>query len=56
MFRKKRGQKTGKSYETVENTMIEVFEKANKSSDFSTISPLEKNESLCISFYKTLID
>lgn len=56
MFRKKRGQKTGKSYETVENTMIEVFEKADKSSDFSTISPLEKNESLCISFYKTLID
>jgi hypothetical protein len=56
MFGKKRGQKTGRSYETVENTIREVFEKANKSSDFSTISPLEKNNSLCISFYKTLID
>ncbi|WP_102348776.1 spore germination protein [Bacillus sp. Marseille-P3661] len=57
MFRKKRvQQQSNRSYETVEKTLSEVFEKANKSSDFSTISPLESPDSLLISFYKTLID
>ncbi|PWW32381.1 GerA spore germination protein [Cytobacillus oceanisediminis] len=57
MFRKKRvRQQPKRKYETVEKTISEVFEKANKSSDFSTISLLEKNNSLRISFYKTLID
>ncbi|HZG70850.1 MAG TPA: spore germination protein, partial [Chondromyces sp.] len=57
MFRKWRARRQPqKSYETVEETISEVFEKAKKSSDFTTISPLEKDRSLQISFYKTLID
>jgi spore germination protein KA len=57
MFRMKRVRRhPQKSYETVEKTISEVFEKAKKSSDFTTISPLEKDHSLQISFYKTLID
>lgn len=56
MFRRKRGLKSGRSDETVENTVNEVFAKANKSSDFTTISPIEKKNSLCISYYNTLID
>src|SRR5690606_13098314 len=49
-------QQPQKGYETVEKTISEVFEKAKKSSDFSTILPLENNDFLLISFYKTLID
>ena len=57
MFRKKRVEQhsVGK-YETVENTISEVFEKAKKSSDFLTISLLEKDNSIQLCFYKTLID
>lgn len=56
MFRKKRIQQPEGSYETAEKTISKVFEKVKKSSDFSTISPLENNDFLLISFYKTLID
>src|SRR5690606_30340693 len=57
MFKKRRERQQPQSkYETVESTSSEVFEKAKKSSDFSTISPLENNHSIQISFYKTLID
>lgn len=58
MFRKKRvrRRKFSTNYESVERTIDEVFEKANKSSDFSTFAPSEENPSLLISFYKTLID
>lgn len=56
MFRRKRVQQPKGSYETVEKTISEVFEKSNKSSDFVTIAPLEKSNSLLISFFTTLID
>lgn len=57
MFWKKKDiQKTVKSYETAEKTIEEVFEKAKKSSDFTTITPSEKNDNILLSFYKTLID
>lgn len=57
MFRKKRARRLPeKSYETVEKGINEIFEKAKKSSDFSTITPVENNESLQISYFKTLID
>ncbi|WP_084786594.1 spore germination protein [Bacillus tuaregi] len=58
MFRKKRGQRqtSERSVETEEITKDEVFEKANKSSDFVTISPLAKESSIRISFYQTLIN
>lgn len=58
MFQRKRNRekKQEGSYETVEKTINRIFEKAQKSSDFSTISPLEKNNPLLISFYKTMID
>ncbi len=56
MFRRKREQHPEGSYETVEKTESEVFAKANKSSDFTTLSPLEKNNLLFISFYNTMID
>lgn len=57
MFRKKKvQQQPERNYETVEKTIQEVFEKAKKSSDFSTITLSEKNDSLTISYYKTLID
>jgi len=57
MFRKKKARRLPeKSYETVEKTYDEVFAKAKKSSDFSTITPLDNNESLQISYIKTMID
>lgn len=57
MFRKRRSKQPPKlSYETADKTITEVFERAKKSSDFLTISPLDKNASFVISFYKTLID
>ncbi|MCM3584698.1 spore germination protein [Mesobacillus maritimus] len=57
MFRKKRVRRRSvKGYETTEKTIGEVFEKAKKSSDFTTVTPLEKYPSLVISFYETLID
>lgn len=57
MFRKRRAkQPTKKSYETNESTISEVFEKAKKSSDFLTISLFEKNDSMLMSYFKTLID
>lgn len=43
-------------YDTQEKTIDEVFEKAKKSSDFSSLSPIESNNRLQISFYKTLIN
>jgi spore germination protein KA len=57
MFRKQRGKQLPKRrYETVDKTIKEVFERAYKSSDFTTLSPVEKDHPLQISFYKTLID
>ncbi|KKK33609.1 spore gernimation protein GerA [Mesobacillus campisalis] len=58
MLRRKRvkQQQPTRGYETTEKTIKEVFEKAKKSSDFSTITPIEKDHPLQISFYKTLID
>lgn len=57
MFRKKRNKiKPFRNYETEEKTIEDVFEKARKSSDFTTIKPVEKAPTLCISFYKTMID
>lgn len=57
MFRKKNARRLPeKSYETVEKGINDIFEKAKKSSDFLTITPLESNLSLQISYYKTLID
>nr|WP_304218193.1 spore germination protein [Fredinandcohnia onubensis] len=55
-WKKKDSKKPVKSYETAEKTIEEVFEKAKKSSDFTTISPVENNENIQLSFYKTLID
>ncbi|NMD72635.1 spore germination protein [Bacillus sp. DNRA2] len=57
MFRKKRvRQQPKRNFETEEKTIHEVFDKAHKSIDFSTISPLQNDYSLQISFFKTLID
>lgn len=57
MFKKRREQqKPENKYETVETNSREVLERAKKSSDFTTISPLENNHSIQISYYKTLID
>ncbi|MDR4887675.1 spore germination protein [Fredinandcohnia sp. QZ13] len=57
MFRKKKVSKQfKKSYETVEKTIEEVMEKAKKSSDFSTIAPIENNDKIVLRFFKTLID
>lgn len=57
MFRKKRvRQQPKRNYETEEKTIHEIFEKARKSMDFITISPLQKDQSLQMSYYKTLID
>jgi spore germination protein KA len=56
--KQKRNQKQSPtiSAETSEKTISEVFQRANKSMDFSTISPLGENSSLNISFYKTMIN
>ncbi|RFB15395.1 spore germination protein [Bacillus sp. HNG] len=57
MFRKKKERKqldTG--YETVEKTIEEVFEKAKKSSDFSTIAPIENNDKVVVNYFQTLVD
>ncbi|WP_089740547.1 spore germination protein [Gracilibacillus ureilyticus] len=57
MVRRKRvSQRSEGRLETEEKTISEVFEKANKSSDFTTITPLETDPSLVISFYQTLIE
>ncbi|MFE8694876.1 spore germination protein [Cytobacillus sp. FJAT-53684] len=58
MFRKKRAeqQQPTRNDETVEKTSSDIFAKANKSSDFTTIIPIEQNDSLVISYYKSLID
>ncbi|MEH7379328.1 spore germination protein [Bacillus sp. JJ1533] len=57
MFWKKKDEKPSKkSFETVEKTIEEVFEKAKKSSDFSTITPIENHDNLLLSYYKTLVD
>lgn len=56
MFRKKKLTKSVEHYDTQEKTIEEVFEKAKKSSDFLTFSPIEKNHSLQVSFFSTLID
>lgn len=57
MFRKKKGQWFGKrNEETVERTIRELFDKVERSSDFTTIVPSEKNSSLVISYYQSLID
>lgn len=45
-----------KKYETQEKTIQDVFEKARKSSDFKTVNPIEKENSLRLSFYETLVD
>jgi len=55
-WKKKDSKKPVKNYETTAKTIEEVFEKAKKSSDFSTVSPIEKNDSIQLSFYSTLID
>ncbi len=55
-WKKKDSKKTVKSYETVEKTIEEVFEKAKKSSDFKTVSPIEKNDNFSISYFETLVD
>ncbi|MDQ0232663.1 spore germination protein [Metabacillus malikii] len=57
MLRKKRSKRQPKKgYETKEKTIKEVFDKSEKSSDFTTITPSELNQALQISFYKTLVD
>lgn len=56
MFRKRRRKQQNSHYETIESTISEVLEKAKKSSDFLTISPLGINHPLKISYYNTLID
>lgn len=56
MFNKRWKFNRRKSYETEEYTIREVFEKVRKSSDFSSISPIEKDNFLQISFYSSLID
>jgi len=56
MFRKRKGKQLPKRrYDTVDKTISDVFERAKKSSDFTTISLFEEDQ-LKISFYKTLID
>lgn len=58
MFKRKKAQQQQptRSYETVEKTISEIFDKATKSSDFITISPIRTDHSLQISFFNTLID
>ncbi|WP_428912429.1 spore germination protein [Niallia sp. Krafla_26] len=57
MFRKKKvKQQPGRNDETVENTRSDVFNKAKKSSDFTTISLLQNSDFLIMSFYKSLVD
>ncbi|MCH6267345.1 spore germination protein [Neobacillus citreus] len=54
----KRGlnKKTVTHYETQEKTISEVLDKANQSSDFSTISSPSKDDFIIVSYYSTLID
>lgn len=54
--KKKKVEQTNNHYETKEKTVDEIFEKAKKSSDFSTISPINKNENITLSYFKTLVD
>jgi spore germination protein KA len=54
---KKRLPKQLKHYDTPQaKTLVEVFDKAKKSSDFTTIYPGEDKDFIQISFYKTLIN
>lgn len=53
--RKRWKKKTDKGYETVEKSIVKVFEVASKSSDFITFSPI-KDFPLQISYFETLID
>ncbi|MEK5444262.1 spore germination protein [Fredinandcohnia sp. FSL W7-1320] len=55
-WKKKDFKQTVNSYETEEKTIEEVFNKAKKSSDFTTITPIEKNNNISLSFFKTLVD
>jgi spore germination protein KA len=57
MFKRRKVKQLPKrNYETEDKTINDVFERANKSSDFTTISPFDKDFPLQISFFKTLID
>ncbi|MEH7225516.1 spore germination protein [Bacillus sp. JJ1566] len=57
MFWKKKDIKQSiTNYETVEKTIEEVFDKAKKSSDFLTITPIENNENILFSYFKSLTD
>lgn len=57
MFKKKNLKKIiEKKYETQEKSIQDVFEKAHKSNDFKTINPVEKDSTLLMSFYETLVD
>jgi spore germination protein KA len=55
-FKKQSKKKADTHYETQEKTIEEVLEKAKRSSDFTSFSPVETDEFLTISFYKTLVD
>ncbi|WP_423801244.1 spore germination protein [Neobacillus sp. SAB-20_R2A] len=55
-FKKRPKQKTVTHYETQEKTISEVLDKANQSSDFSTISSPSKDDFIIVSYYSTLID
>ncbi|WP_449538991.1 spore germination protein [Ferdinandcohnia sp. Marseille-Q9671] len=57
MFRKKKSEEQPeKSFETIEPTIRDVFDKAKKSSDFSSITPIAKNNSILLSYFSSLID
>ncbi|MGN7298189.1 spore germination protein [Fredinandcohnia aciditolerans] len=55
-WKKKDFMQAVNSYETEEKTIEEVLNKAKKSSDFTTITPIEKNDNISLSFFKTLVD
>lgn len=56
MFNKRIKRTKNSKYDTQEKTIDEVLEKAKKSSDFSSISPIKSNNRVRVSFYKTLIN
>ncbi|MFP7298713.1 spore germination protein [Neobacillus niacini] len=56
MFKKRIKQIKQLNYDTREETIDKVLEKAKKSSDFTSFYPIETDNRIRISFYATLID
>jgi spore germination protein KA len=56
MFKNRKKRANNSKYDTQLKTIDEIFERAKKSSDFSSLSPIESNDRVRISFYKTLVN